>query len=61
MDVNNAFTKSSLKEDIFMILLLGVKVPPNMVLQILRSLYGLKQAVRDWNKLCVLKLEQIGF
>ena len=61
MDVNNAFTKSSLKEDIFMILLLGVKVPPNMVLQILRSLYRLKQAVRDWNKLCVLKLEQMGF
>ena len=61
MDVNNTFTESSLKEDIFMILPLGVEVPPNMVLQILRSLYSLKQAARDWNKLCVSKLEQIGF
>ena len=42
MDVNNAFTESFLKEDIFMILPLGVEVPPNIVLQILRSLYGLK-------------------
>ena len=32
VDVNNAFTKSSLKEDIFIILLLGVKVLPNIVL-----------------------------
>ena len=61
VDVNNAFTESSLKEDIFMIPPPGVEVPPNMVLQILRSLYGLKQAARDWNKLCVSKLEQMGF
>ena len=61
MDVNNAFTKSTLLKDIFIIPLLGVKILPNMVLKILRSLYRLKQAVRDWNKLCVSKLKQIRF
>ncbi|GIZ47373.1 hypothetical protein CKM354_001046600 [Cercospora kikuchii] len=61
VDVNNAFTESTLQEEIFMIPPPGVKIPPNMVLQILRSLYGLKQAARDWNKLCVSKLKQIGF
>lgn len=61
IDVNNAFTESNLLEDIYMIPPPGVEVPPNMVLKILRSLYGLKQAARDWNKLCVAKLEQIGF
>ena len=61
VDVNNAFTKSTLLKDIFIILPPGVKILPNMVLKILRSLYRLKQAVRDWNKLCVSKLKQIGF
>ena len=42
VDVNNAFTESVLHEDIFMVPPPGVEVPPNMVLQILRSLYGLK-------------------
>ena len=32
-----------------------------MALKILRSLYGLKQAARDWNKLCVSELEKLGF
>ena len=59
--MNNAFTKSTLLKDIFMILPLGVKILPNMVLKILRSLYRLKQAIRDWNKLYVSKLKQIGF
>ncbi len=61
IDVNNAFTESSLLEDIYMVPPPGVDIPPNMVLKVLRSLYGLKQAARDWNKLCVAKLEQIGF
>lgn len=61
VDVNNAFTESTLQEDIFMIPPPGVEVPPNMVFKILRSLYGLKQAARDWNKLCVSELEKMGF
>ena len=47
VDVNNAFTKLFLKEEIYMAAPPGVKVAPGRVLQILRSLYGLKQAVRD--------------
>jgi transposase InsO family protein len=61
VDVNNAFTESTLQEDIFMIPPPGVNIPPNMVFKILRSLYGLKQAARDWNQLCVSKLIKIGF
>ncbi|RAQ99895.1 CoA-transferase family III [Stemphylium lycopersici] len=61
VDVNNAFTESTLYEDIFMLPPPGVELPPNMVFKILKSLYGLKQAARDWNQLCVSKLREIGF
>ena len=61
MDVNNAFTESTLQEDIFIIPPPGVEIPQGMALKILRSLYSLKQAARDWNKLCVSKLEKMGF
>jgi hypothetical protein len=39
----------------------GVELPPGKALHILRSLYGLKQAARDWNQLCVSKLKELGF
>ena len=61
MDVNNTFTESTLQEDIFIIPLLGVEILQGIALKILRSLYSLKQAARDWNKLCVSKLEKMGF
>lgn len=61
VDVNNAFTESFLKEDIFMKPPPGVDVPPGQALQILRSLYGLKQAARDWNQYCVSELKKLGF
>lgn len=61
VDVNNAFTESTLKEDIYMQPPPGLELPPGKVLHILRSLYGLKQAARDWNQLCVSKLRKLGF
>ena len=61
VDMNNAFTKSTLQEDIFIIPLPGVEILQGIVLKILRSLYSLKQAVRDWNKLYVSRLEKMGF
>lgn len=61
VDVNNAFTESFLKEDIFMSPPPGVDIPPGKVFKILKSLYGLKQAARDWNQLCVQKLKKLGF
>lgn len=39
----------------------SIDIPPRQVFKILKSLYGLKQAVRDWNQLYVLKLKMLGF
>jgi hypothetical protein len=50
-DIKNAFTESHLKEDIFLAPPEGVTVTAGKVLKALRSLYGLKQAGRDWNLL----------
>jgi len=61
VDVNNAFTESFLKEVIYMRVPPGVDVPAGQCLKINRSLYGLKQAARDWNETCVLELQKLGF
>ncbi|KAI0992435.1 hypothetical protein K3495_g15750 [Podosphaera aphanis] len=50
-DIKNAFTESQLKEDIFLAPPQGVVVSQGKVLKAMRSLYGLKQAGRDWNLL----------
>ena len=47
VDVNNAFTESFLKEIIYMYPSSEVKVKPDCVLRVLRSLYDLKQAAQD--------------
>jgi hypothetical protein len=56
VNVNNAFTESMLKEEIYMAAPPGVDVPLGCVLKVLRSLYGLKQAARDWNQSCIKSL-----
>ena len=61
VDVNNAFTESFLKETIYMSPPPGVKVRPGCALRVLRSLYGLKQAARDWHDRCVTALSELGF
>jgi hypothetical protein len=48
-DIKNAFTKSHLKEEIYLEPPKGIEVKRGYVWQALRSLYGLKQAARDWN------------
>ncbi|KAF7564387.1 uncharacterized protein PtrM4_152160, partial [Pyrenophora tritici-repentis] len=60
-DIKNAFTESYLKEDIYLTTPAGVKVKKGNVLKVLRSLYGLKQAGRDWNLLLKGFLTEIGF
>jgi hypothetical protein len=60
-DIKNAFTESHLKEKIYLAPPPGVPVKPGYVLQALRSLYGLKQAARDWNKLIQSELIKWGF
>jgi hypothetical protein len=61
VDVNNAFTESDLREDIYMKPPPGVSINPGLALKVLRSLYGLKQAARDWNQRCISELLKLGF
>ena len=61
VDVNNAFTESILKEKIFMAAPEGVDCPKEKVLRVLRSLYSLKQAARDWHEKLIKALLGIGF
>jgi hypothetical protein len=61
MDIKNAFTKSHLKEQIYLAPPQGVKVKDGYALRVLRSLYRLKQSARDWNHLCRDYLVTIGF
>ncbi|KAF7569560.1 UBN2 multi-domain protein [Pyrenophora tritici-repentis] len=60
-DIKNAFTESHLKEEIFLKQPQGVEVKKGYVLRVLRSLYGLKQAARDWNLLIKKELLAWGF
>ncbi|KAF7573927.1 hypothetical protein PtrM4_055500 [Pyrenophora tritici-repentis] len=60
-DIKNAFTESHLKELILLKPPEGVHVEKGHVLKVLRSLYGLKQAARDWNLLMKKELLAWGF
>ena len=60
-DIKNAFTESTLAEKIYLSQPQGVAVRDGHVLRVLRSLYGLKQAARDWNLLCRDHLISGGF
>ena len=60
-DIKNAFTESHLKEEIYLQPPKGVPVKKGLVWKALRSLYGLKQAARDWNRLIKKELVDWGF
>ena len=61
VDVNNAFTEFFLKKIIYMTPSLSVEVASDCALHIMWSLYGLKQATRDWHEQCIAELVKIGF
>ncbi|KAL0438756.1 UNVERIFIED_CONTAM: Retrovirus-related Pol polyprotein from transposon RE2 [Sesamum latifolium] len=61
LDVNNAFLHGYLDEDIFMTPPEGYQVAPGLVCKLERSLYGLKQASRQWNVELTMKLQEYGF
>ena len=60
-DIKNAFTESHLKEQIFLEPPQGLAVKKGHVLRALRSLYGLKQAGRNWSLLLKEFLLSIKF
>ena len=61
IDVNNAFTELILKEDIYMAPSSGVDISPDKAFQVLRSLYGLKQAAWDWHEKCITEMIKLSF
>jgi hypothetical protein len=61
IDVNNAFTESTLKEQIYLSPPQGIRTSPGTALRIVRSLYGLKQSARDWHQKCTGVLIGLGF
>ncbi|KAI1004161.1 hypothetical protein K3495_g4052 [Podosphaera aphanis] len=61
-NIKNAFTESKLDEEIWMKVPKGIeRTKPGIALRLMRSLYGLKQAARDWNHLIRSELINWGF
>ncbi|XP_019163069.1 PREDICTED: uncharacterized protein LOC109159411 [Ipomoea nil] len=62
MDINNAFLRGDLDEEVYMLLPPGFQTAkPNQVCRLTRSLYGLKQASRQWNAKLTTALSSVGF
>ncbi|KAL0301554.1 UNVERIFIED_CONTAM: Retrovirus-related Pol polyprotein from transposon TNT 1-94 [Sesamum radiatum] len=61
MDVNNAFLHGYLEEEIYMSPPDGYSVPTGHVCRLKRSLYGLKQASRQWNQEFTTQILAFGF
>lgn len=60
-DVITAFLHGELEEDIYMIPPAGLSTSPNVFCKLLKSLYGLKQSPRMWNKKLDDYLRDSGF
>ncbi|KAL2251769.1 UNVERIFIED_CONTAM: Retrovirus-related Pol polyprotein from transposon TNT 1-94 [Sesamum indicum] len=61
VDINNAFLYGHLDEEIYMSVPEGYSIQPGHVCLLRRSLYGLKQASRQWNLEFARSLTAFGF
>ena len=61
LDVINAFLHGTLKEEVYMKVPEGIDYLPGQVCKLNKTLYGLKQASREWNAKLVEELIHQGF
>ncbi|GJT59110.1 retrotransposon protein, putative, ty1-copia subclass [Tanacetum coccineum] len=63
MDVKTAFLNEHLSEEVYMVQPEGFVNPkyPNQVCKLKRSIYGIKQASRQWNKQFNVEIKKFGF
>lgn len=61
VDVKTAYLNGDLKETVYMKIPPGVAAEPNEVCLLRKSLYGLKQSARMWNRKLDETLRQMGF
>jgi hypothetical protein len=61
MDVKGAFLNGLLREDVYMQQPDGYSDGTNCVCRLVKTLYGLKQAGREWNKVLDMKMAERGF
>jgi len=61
MDIGNAYIQSELLEEVFLKGIPGISIPEGWCYRLLRSLYGLPQAGRNWNNVITKFLTEMGF